>query len=81
MLVVTRKPGEEIVVPEVGLTFTILEVRPGKVRVGITAPGNLTIHRREVWERIQGWSESQAVPAPGEGHPGSAVPRNDSHPA
>ena len=53
MLVLNRKVGEQIVVPQVGLVFTVLEVQGDKVSVGITAPKDLKVHRREVWERIQ----------------------------
>lgn len=53
MLVLNRRVGEQIVVPEVGLVFTVLEVQGDKVSVGITAPRELKVHRREVWERIQ----------------------------
>jgi len=53
MLVLSRKVGEEIVAPQLGLVFTILEVRGDKVKVGITAPPDVQIHRREVWTRIQ----------------------------
>lgn len=50
MLVVTRKRGEEIVV-EGGIVFTVLEVQGDRVRVGVTAPKNLAVDRREIWER------------------------------
>jgi carbon storage regulator len=53
MLVLNRRVGEQIVVPQVGLVFTVLEVQGDKVSVGITAPRELKVHRREVWERIQ----------------------------
>lgn len=53
MLVLNRKIGEQIVVPHCGLVFTILEVQGDKVSVGITAPLDVKVHRREVWERIQ----------------------------
>lgn len=53
MLVLNRRTGEEIVVPQLGLVFTILEVQGDKVSVGITAPLDVKVHRREVWERIQ----------------------------
>lgn len=52
MLVLSRKTGEQIVVPECDLTVTILEAASGRVRLGISAPPNLTVHRREVSERI-----------------------------
>lgn len=53
MLVVSRKTGEEVVVPDLGIVFTILEVRGDKVRVGISAPPEIPVFRRELWERIQ----------------------------
>ncbi|GIW82744.1 MAG: hypothetical protein KatS3mg105_4551 [Gemmatales bacterium] len=52
MLVLSRKYGEEVVLPDQGIVFTILEVRGDKVRVGITAPTNIPVYRREVWTRI-----------------------------
>jgi carbon storage regulator len=53
MLVVSRRVGEEILVPDLGIVFRILEVRGNKVRVGVTAPPNIRVQRRELWERIQ----------------------------
>jgi carbon storage regulator len=53
MLVLTRKLGEQIVVPDCDLVLTIVAVQGDKVRVGITAPPELQVHRREVWERIK----------------------------
>ncbi|HWG44445.1 MAG TPA: carbon storage regulator [Gemmataceae bacterium] len=64
MLVLARKCGEQIVIPEAGIVLTILQVSGERVRVGIDAPAELSIHRREVWERIQRASESAvAVPS------------------
>ncbi|HZT79373.1 MAG TPA: carbon storage regulator [Gemmataceae bacterium] len=53
MLVLSRKMGEDVVLPELGVVFTVLEVRADRVRVGITAPADVQVHRREVWERIR----------------------------
>lgn len=47
MLVLSRKKNEEIVVgPDV--TVTVLEIRGDKVRLGINAPPEVPVHRREV---------------------------------
>ncbi|MCI0638665.1 MAG: carbon storage regulator [Gemmataceae bacterium] len=59
MLVLNRRIGEQIVVPQLALVFTILEVQGDKVSVGITAPLDVKVHRREVWERIQRNSASE----------------------
>ncbi len=52
MLVLTRKVGEQVVVPQCHLTLTILDATPSRVRLGISAPANLVVHRGEVRERI-----------------------------
>lgn len=53
MLILSRKVGQKIVVPDCELVFTVLEIRGDKVRVGIAAPEELAVHRQEIWERIQ----------------------------
>ena len=52
MLVLSRKMREEIVVPGCDLVITVLEVRGDKVSIGITAPRDVKVYRREVWRRI-----------------------------
>lgn len=54
MLVLSRKRGEEIIVPESQLVLRVLEIRGGKVRIGISAPSGSKVYRREVWMRMQG---------------------------
>jgi carbon storage regulator CsrA len=53
MLVLTRKPGESIEVPDCNLTFTILETRGGRVRVSITAPREVGVCRTELLEELE----------------------------
>jgi carbon storage regulator len=53
MLVLSRKKGEEVLVPEYGIVFTIAEIRGDKVRIGVSAPADIQIYRREVWERME----------------------------
>lgn len=52
MLVLSRYRDESIMVGE-DVEVTIVEVRGNKVRLGITAPRFIPIHRREVYEAIQ----------------------------
>jgi carbon storage regulator len=52
MLVLSRKRGEKIVLPEQGVVLTILDIRREKVRVGITAPAEVPVFRSEVWASI-----------------------------
>lgn len=59
MLVLTRKNRESVVIGrpedlEVVLEITVLEIEGGRVRLGFTADTKMPIHRREVWDRING---------------------------
>jgi carbon storage regulator len=51
MLVLSRKPGERIVVPHLALAVTVLAVEGNTVRLGISAPAEVPVHREEVWRR------------------------------
>lgn len=53
MLVLSRKTNEDIVIPTLGITIRIVEVGAGKVRIGVIAPKDVPVHRREVHEKIQ----------------------------
>ena len=52
MLILTRKKGETIVIDD-NIEITILDAGDGKVKIGIEAPKNIDIHRKEVHESIQ----------------------------
>lgn len=49
MLVLSRKQGERIVVPQCELELTVLAVEGAKVRLGISAPADLGVFRKEIW--------------------------------
>lgn len=52
MLVVSRRPGEKIMIGH-EIVVTLLEIRGDKVRIGIEAPDVVPVHRQEVWASIQ----------------------------
>jgi carbon storage regulator len=52
MLVLTRKPGQSIIIGD-GIEVEVLSVAGEKVRLGITAPREVEIFRHEVYERIK----------------------------
>ncbi|OYT70171.1 MAG: carbon storage regulator [Armatimonadetes bacterium JP3_11] len=52
MLVLTRKVNQSIMIGD-EIEVIVLEVRGEQVRLGIKAPRNVTVHRREIYEAIQ----------------------------
>ena len=52
MLVLSRKKNESIIIND-NITVTVIEIRGEKVRIGIEAPKDVTVHRREVYDAIQ----------------------------
>lgn len=52
MLILTRRVGETIMIGD-EVTATVLGVKGNQVRVGITAPKNVAVHREEIYERIK----------------------------
>jgi carbon storage regulator len=61
MLVLSRKVGEEIVLPIHGVTIGVVAVAGKRVRLGITAPPDIKVHRKEVWQRARA-SRSEVGP-------------------
>ena len=52
MLVLSRKKNESIVIND-NITITVVEIRGDKVRLGVEAPKEVPVHRREVFDAIQ----------------------------
>ena len=62
MLVLSRKKNESIVIND-NVVITIVEVRGDKVRLGIVAPRDVSVHREEVYEAIHGVKPQAIIPA------------------
>jgi carbon storage regulator len=52
MLVLSRKKGESIILHN-DIVITVVEIRGDKCRIGIEAPPNVPVHRREVYDAIR----------------------------
>jgi carbon storage regulator len=52
MLVLSRKLNESIVINE-NIVVTVLGVQGDRVRLGINAPGEIPVHRQELYEKMQ----------------------------
>lgn len=64
MLVLTRKAGESLVLDD-RIIVTVVEIKGGKVRIAIEAPGEVPIHRKEVYERICASRHAETPPRDG----------------
>ena len=60
MLVVTRKRGESIVVGD-GIEIHVISVGRHGARIGVTAPREVTVHRREVYDMVVAANRSAAT--------------------
>ena len=58
MLILTRREGETIRIGN-DIEVIILEVEGNQVRLGITAPKEVAVHREEIYERIKDEEETQ----------------------
>ena len=52
MLVLSRKPDESIIIGD-AIEVKIVEVRGEQVKLGITAPRDISVHRKEIYDAIQ----------------------------
>ena len=57
MLVLSRQRDESIIIGD-NIVITIVDIRGDKVRLGIQAPGDVSVHRTEIYDAIQ--RENQA---------------------
>ena len=61
MLVLSRQKDESIMIGD-NVEITIVDIRGDKVRLGINAPKEISVHRREVFDAIQREKEQKKQP-------------------
>ena len=65
MLVLSRQKDESIVIGD-DIEITVVDIRGDKVRLGIAAPSEIPVHRKEVYEAIQRENMQAAQIKPGD---------------
>lgn len=59
MLILTRKVGERLVIGD-DVVVSVLGSRGQQVRLGIEAPKDVTVHREEIYDRIQNEADDES---------------------
>ncbi len=52
MLILTRRVGETLVIDD-DILVTVLSIKGNQVRIGVNAPKEVSVHREEIYQRIQ----------------------------
>lgn len=52
MLILTRRVGESLIIGD-DVVLNVLGVKGNQVRIGVDAPKDVTVHREEIYDRIQ----------------------------
>ncbi|HJN38285.1 MAG TPA: carbon storage regulator CsrA [Gammaproteobacteria bacterium] len=58
MLILTRRVGETLIIGD-DVKVTVLGVRGHQVRIGVDAPKTVSVHREEIYQRIQSEQSAQ----------------------
>ena len=60
MLILTRKVGESVVIDD-DIEVTVLGIKGGQVRLGVTAPAEVKVHRDEVYRKLNEDKSGQSI--------------------
>jgi carbon storage regulator len=64
VLIITRKPGEKIMLGD-DVVIHVMEIVGNSVRVGIQAPRSLPVYREEIWDAVREENRAAAAALPG----------------
>ena len=65
MLIITRRPGEKIILGE-DISIQVMEIVGNQVRIGIQAPKSVPVYREEIWEAVLAENRAALEAAPDE---------------
>lgn len=56
MLILTRRPGESLIIGD-DVRLSVLAIKGNQVRIGIDAPKEISVHREEIYLKVQAEKE------------------------
>jgi carbon storage regulator len=59
MLIITRRPGEKVMLGD-DVVIEVIEVSGSSVRIGIAAPKSIPVYREELWKAVKAENEAAA---------------------
>jgi carbon storage regulator len=65
MLIITRRPGEKIMLGD-DIVVHVMEIVGNSVRIGIQAPRSVPVYREEIWNAVREENQAAATSAPTE---------------
>ena len=65
MLIITRRPGEKIMLGD-DIVVHVMEIVGNSVRIGIQAPRSIPVYREEIWNAVREENQAAAGSAPTE---------------
>jgi carbon storage regulator len=80
MLILTRRPGERVVIGD-EILVTVMGISGHTVRLGIEAPGGVPIYREEIWLAVREENRAAAAAADLDALPPPASPGPDEEPS
>lgn len=60
MLILTRKPNSSLIIGD-NIEIKVLSINGGQVKIGITAPKDVSVHRDEIYEKIKAEKEEKLI--------------------
>ena len=78
MLILTRRVGETLVIGD-DVTVTVLGIKGNQVRIGVNAPKDVSVHREEIYDRIQREKGGAAAAVKESGNEGGAEGGNEGN--